>query len=267
MRVSSLLIALLFAPHLFLLLNSILNLVSSLLRRKRKKKKNKKSKKKKDSCKNESPSKDKNSSNQIESWNGPNWKDATNLSHLGSFKKNLSGAHWDSKNERLYAVVNNPATVYELSLVDGEFTQTSKISARGDYEGVTMRSDDLSKIYVLGEGCECIIEYDMSSKKKVRSWSLPSLPTRGGNGPEGIAFIKNEFLDSSIGLSSNGMGGLFVVAHQNGGELFFDLDENTNKVSLVKKLKTRASESSGLEFDESEENYIFGTTSGLTLLR
>ena len=63
--------------------------------------------------------------------------------------------------------MNNPATVYELSLVDGEFTQTSKISARGDYEGMTMRSDDLSKVYVLGEGCECIIEYDMSSKKKL----------------------------------------------------------------------------------------------------
>ena len=49
------------------------------------------------------------------------------------------------------------------------------------------------------------------------------------------------------------MGGLFVVSHQNGGDIYFyDVEKNGRKSKLVKSFATRASESSGLEFDSSE---------------
>ena len=48
-------------------------------------------------------------------------------------------------------------------------------------------------------------------------------------------------------------GGLFAVVHQNGGDIYFyDIEKNGLKSRLIKTLSTRASESSGLEFDSSE---------------
>ena len=240
-------------PLLFIVLLSSSPLIAEKLdqpshqtfKKKKKKKKHKKKKEKKGQQEKSSPK---------DSWVGPSWRQAKNLSDLGDFKKNLSGAHWNSKKQRLYVVINNPATIYELSLENMDFIQTKKISAKGDFEGITMTSDDSELVYVMGEGCECIIEYNVKTQTRNKEWRLDGLIKASGNqGPEGIAFIPDEFLDEAIGTSKLGMNGLFVIAHQNGGDLYFyDLDLKGSKANLIKKVATRSSESSGLEFDVSE---------------
>ena len=255
MKLSLLLISSLLLSSTSLAANSSTHRYELIKKKKKKKKKKDKKKKQKGSSQGDS---------KLASWFGPNWKESVNLSHLGNFNKNLSGAHWDHNGERLFAIVNSPATIYELNLENGDFVKGKKISAKGDFEGITMRPSVKNKVYIMEEGRESIVEFDLNSSKKTAEWNLSGLPTQSRNGPEGIAFIGDKFLGNGIAKSKAGMGGLFVVAHQNGGELFFfDLDPSTNRADLALSVKTGASESSGLEFDESENKlYIWHNTGG-----
>jgi hypothetical protein len=82
------------------------------------------------------------------------------------------------------------------------------------------------------------------------------------SGPEGIVFIPDSFL-SSIGFVSQqtgqlytsvkGLGGLFFVAHQDGGNIWvFDVNPNTdNDFAYVGKYQTNHPESCDLAFDQS----------------
>mgnify|MGYP001284173064 CR=1 FL=1 len=199
----------------------------------------------------------------IQPWPGPDWMRAKDLSYLGDFEKNLSGAHWDSELQTLYLVINKPATIWAYKRLSNEFKLVKKIRAKGDYEGITKVGSLANDVFVMGEKCACIIRYDLKSGKKLRVYKLRKfMPNDGGAGPEGLAFIPNRFLDKSIGHGQGTFGGLFVVGHQEGGDLFFfDLASDSKKIRFVRQVPTRADESSGLEFEASQGRlYIWHNT-------
>ena len=86
-------------------------------------------------------------------------------------------------------------------------------------------------------------------------------PEVGGTlGPEALTFVPDEWLrregfQTTNGLpcvSSNGMGGLMFVGHQDGGYVHvFDLNRTNNTIAYIGRYKTGEAETAGLEFDRS----------------
>ena len=196
-------------------------------------------------------------------WPGPDWQDARNLSYLDDFEKNLSGAHWDADLGTLYVVMNKPATIWSYRLQGTEFRLEKKVKGKGDYEGITKIPHLPDDVFVMGEKCSCLKQYDMSRGRLKKIFDL-HLSNDGKPGPEGVTFIPNKFIDTSIGKGRHGSEGLMVVAHQDGGDLYFyDLDLEGGDAELVTIVATRALESSGLEFEASEAKlYIWHNIDG-----
>ena len=143
-------------------------------------------------------------------------------------------------------------------------TQAKYDLGGGDLEGICQVDYDADLVCIMLETENLIREYDVSTYRKAvlkKQWDISAyVPTKGRAGPEGITFVPNEWLKkegfvNSNGkpyLSTNGMGGLMFVAHQNGGRIYvFDLNRANGKVNFVGAYKTSRSESSGLEFDRS----------------
>ncbi len=122
----------------------------------------------------------------------------------------------------------------------------------------------------MAEGTDLIQEYNVStygSPVKNREWNIASyVPAYdGSSGSEGITFVTDEWLshynfvdkDGLPYTSTKGMGGLFFVAHQNGGKIYvFDLSRTDGSINFVGSYGTRRSESSDLEFDRSN-GYLY----------
>ena len=134
----------------------------------------------------------------------------------------------------------------------------------GDLEGICQVDYGKDLVCIMLETENLIREYDVSTYGNAvlkKQWDISAnVPTKGGAGPEGITFVPNEWLKKkgfvNAGgipyLSTNGMGGLMFVAHQNGGRIYaFDLNRANGTVHFVGAYKTSRSESSGLEFDRS----------------
>lgn len=210
--------------------------------------------------------------NGVDPWPGEPWQQSQIITNLDdNFVANLSGAHWNGVTRTLWVCVNGPGSFvaivedgvggWKVANQDGK---RGEFSPGGDLEGLTQADLAEPSVYLLAEGEDVVRKYDVSvlgTVKLLKSWSLkPHVPTSGGSGSEGIAFVPDVWLRSSGFVDKNGqpyasklgMGGLMFIAHQNGGRVYvFDLSTTTSDVLFVGSYVTSRSESSGLEFDRS----------------
>lgn len=189
------------------------------------------------------------------------------------FYRDLSGAVWNPLTETLWVCRNNgPSKLWAVRRnPDGTFEIDTKNSDRGewtefgDLEGLTLADfSEPETLYLIIEGLEHIQEVDLSTYGTavvVNDWDTrPHLPVAGGAGAEGITFVPDEFLQAqgfvdqngAAYTSTQGMGGIMLVAHQAGGRLYaFDLNRSDGSFVYVGSYLTERSESCGLEFDRS----------------
>lgn len=217
-----------------------------------------------------------------EDWPAESWTESTVLTWLDSdFATNLSGAHWNDTTETLWVCLNGPGKFWAIVedenggfQVDTKDGRRGEFNIPGDIEGITQVDLEDPSVYVIVEGQDLIRRYDISTYGQavlVDEYNISAhMPTSGGSGSEGIAFVTDEFLslngfvdeNGAPYVSQNGMGGLMFVAHQNGGRIYvFDLVPDSGDFDFVGSYKTSRAESSGLEFDRSSGNlYIWHNT-------
>jgi len=207
-------------------------------------------------------------------WPGETWQNSTNLTSVDPlFSANLSGDYWNEQTHRLWVCTNNPGTVFCLRKKDGAnswlIDSTNGVQCRysigGDVESVCQANEGDSTFYITEESTSSIKRYKVKSNGQfqlLRTFDTsPFVPAYvNGLGAEGLAFvpdywlIRNGFVksDGEPYTGSSAMGGLFFVAHQNGGHIYaFDLLPSTGGVVFIGDYKTARTESSGLEFDRS----------------
>lgn len=213
------------------------------------------------------------SAKQLTPWPLPGWRQAvTNLGTLDSaLSNNLSGSHWNMKQQRLALVVNNPGRLIILGYRGNQFSRVVSFKIKGDLEGVTQVPDLPDDYFILDEKKTRIIQVRVTGKKaeKIQKWNLGKyLPDSGRLGAEGIAFIPDIAIENTIQFKSipgNSLfKGIFAVAHQNGGNIyFFSLGDETH---FLGSITSRRSESSGLEFDQQDNSlYIWHNIKGNSL--
>jgi len=208
-------------------------------------------------------------------WPAEKWSSAKILTHLSpDFRNNMSGACWNPEKKMFWVCRNGGPSAFWVLKNNGAgslMIATNDLGAQakydlggGDLEGICQVDYNLDLVCLMFESRNLIREYDVSTYGKAvlkKQWDISAnVPTKGGAGPEGITFVPNEWLkkDGFVNaggkpyLSTNGMGGLMFVAHQNGGRIYvFDLNRENGAVHFVGAYKTSRSESSGLEFDRS----------------
>ncbi len=204
-------------------------------------------------------------------WPSTSWNNAVNLTSSldSSGIDEASGLYWNKETNRLYLVQNNGRVrVLQFNSTTNSFTQIANKSISGGPEGITLANNSENAFYTIDENNYEIRKYthtaNFGTVTESKSWDLlasPSTMTDTGNsGPEGICFIPDSYLTSAnfvsqvTGLpyvSQKGMGGLFFIAHQNGGFIWvFDVNANINNDFLfVGKYKTNRNESCDLSFD------------------
>lgn len=223
---------------------------------------------------------------QAAPWPGEPWREAQVLTHLDDdFGRNLSGAHWNPTTRTLWVCVNAPGKFLAIvedgvsMKVDVRGGQRGEFSPGGDLEGITQVDLAEQAVYVMAEGEDIIRKYDTTTYGAVKllaAWNIkPHVPTSGGAGSEGIAFVPNAaltargFVDKAGApyIAKNGMGGLMFVAHQNGGRVYaFDLNPAGTALDFVGAYRTSKGESSGLEFDRSSNKlYVWHNTGANSL--
>lgn len=206
-----------------------------------------------------------------QAWPASSWASASNLTSLmdAAGIDQLSGLHWNPVNNRLYAVQNNGRVrVLQYNPATQVFSQIGSKSLSGGPEGITQANLSANEFYVVDENNYEIQKYthnsSFSTVNQSRSWNLLSAPSpmqdTGNTGPEGICFIPDSYL-TAIGFTSSvtgqlytstkGAGGLFLIAHQDGGYIWvFDINPNvTDDFAYVGKYQTARQESCDLAFD------------------
>jgi len=194
---------------------------------------------------------------------------------------NMSGATWNpvtrtlwlaNNSGQFWALVENGAGSFRVA-TNAAGTK-AKWSPGGDLESICQADFSQPLVYLMDEN-GWIREYDVSQYGVVhenRNWDIRTqCPEVGGSaGPEGLTFVPDDWLrregfQATNGLpcvSSNGMGGLMFVGHQDGGYVHvFDLNRTNNTYSYVGRYKTGEGETAGLEFDRSTGKlYIWHNT-------
>ncbi len=184
---------------------------------------------------------------------------------------NMSGAAWNPVTRTLW-LANNSGHFWAL-VEDGAGSfrvatnaagTKAKWSPGGDLESICQADFNQPLVYLMDEN-GWIREYNVSQYGVIqenRNWDIRvQCPEVGGTtGPEALTFVPDEWLrregfQATNGLpyvSSNGMGGLMFVGHQDGGYVHvFDLNRTNNTFAYVGRYKTGRAETSGLEFDRS----------------
>jgi hypothetical protein len=204
-------------------------------------------------------------------WPSSNWDISTNLTPIMSASgvEGLSGVHYNPTKNQLFLVQDiGRMRIIQLN-AQGNHLQLTDRNLGCDLEGIMQINDSDNEFWVLCENEYIIKRYqynaNFSSVTVVRSWDL-LLPQSGMEetieGPEGICFVPDSYLDSANFISSvsgqpytsqKGMGGLVFVAHQNLGQIWvFDINKNLNNdYVLVGVYNTNRMESCGLSFDKS----------------
>lgn len=194
---------------------------------------------------------------------------------VNDFHTNLSGAFWNPDTRRLWLCRNGglEGSKFWVLRENGQngFVVDTRNSLRGewtnfgDLEAITQANYNEDTVYLLIEGEERIKEFNVSVYGTAvlrNNWNLlPFLPVVGSSGAEGIAFVPDSFLvaqnfvdgNGNPYVSRHGMGGVMLVAHQNGGRVYaFDLNRVTGAFSFVGAYKTNFTESCELTFDRSD---------------
>jgi len=205
-------------------------------------------------------------------WPSENWSTATPLTSVmnSSGLLELSGLHWNPITNRLYMVQDGRLRVLQLNTTSNTFSQVGNHTMVVGAEGITQADYNANTFYVVDENAYMIRQYihpaNFGSLTMNASWNLLNAPSpmvnTGNTGPEGIVFIPDAnlaaagFTSSVTGqpyVSTKGAGGLFFIAHQDGGYIWvFDLNPNVNNdFVFVGKYKTGRNESSDLAFDRS----------------
>ena len=184
---------------------------------------------------------------------------------------NMSGAAWNPVTRTLW-LANNSGQFWAL-VEDGVgsfrvATNAAGTKAKwfpgGDLESICQADFSQALVYLMDED-GWIREYDVSQFGVIhenRNWDIRAqCPEVGGTtGPEAITFVPDEWLqregfqatNGAPCVSSNGMGGLMFVGHQNGGHVYvFDLNRTNNTFAYVGRYQTGETETAGLEFDRS----------------
>ncbi|MGE4606944.1 MAG: Ig-like domain-containing protein [Myxococcota bacterium] len=230
-----------------------------------------------------------------DAWPAESVVDSTNLTSIegpgaNDFHNDLSGAFWNPVTRTLWLVRNGPGgTASKLWAVIEDGTGSFEIDERaaqrgewtsfGDLEGVTQADFAEDVVYLIIEGQERIKEYDVSVYGTAvlnNDWNTaPHLPRSGGSGAEGITFVPDTALSAASFVDQNGapytstqgMGGLMFVGHQNGGAIFvFDLNRSTGDFVFVGVYATDHTETSGLEFDRSTGDLYAWHDAGFDIL-
>jgi len=148
-----------------------------------------------------------------------------------------------------------------VSKMDQNGNNVTNCYPGGDLEGVTIVDSSSKYVYLAVEYEDAIIKYDLSTCKLIKSVSiynlLPATPSNNNSRVEGIAYIPNKYLPTGY---SGSTGGLFAIAFQNNGVIYFlDVDFNagtaTSKGSFTPVLGR--TDSSDLYFStETETLYV-----------
>jgi hypothetical protein len=209
-----------------------------------------------------------------EPWPAEPWTEAAVLTHLDTdFENNISGACYNPETDTFWVCRNGkPSAFWALNkTADGTWhiavSETGRmkfVPPKGDLEGICQADYREDAVYLMVEGADKIRKYDTSAAGQItllNEWEISEhVPTKGGKGSEGITFVPDEWLVKSgftdargnAYTSQGGMGGLMLIAHQNGGRIYaFDLCTETKEARFVAAYKTSWKESSGLEFDRS----------------
>lgn len=204
-------------------------------------------------------------------WPAEPWRSSVNLTALAAqdWETNLSGAFWNPAKRHLW-VVNNSGIFHKLVeggplgfRVDTTGGKPARWLGGGDAEAITQAGLDDNSVLVMNEN-GYIEEYAASVNgrvEKLHSWDIRSVAGPvDGSGPEGLAFVPDDWLASQgftdkagkAYKSVNGMEGLLFVAHQNGGAVHvFDCKRAGDAVIHVGSYATARGESSDLAFDRS----------------
>lgn len=212
-------------------------------------------------------------------WPAEPWQEALALGDLSEqfSDGDISGAHWNEAQQTLWLTDNKEATIWALRVDNGQFKIHASLDGQGDLEGITQADDD-ELLYVLDEA-GAIRTYHAGSGQALTAWhinaALPDTGKKGKRGPEGITFIpdawlaKGHFVDAQgtvFSASRHGLGGIFLVAHQNGGGIYaFDLSPS-GAFDVIGAYQSARSESSALAFDrDNGQLFISHNTDGNTL--
>ncbi|NHM06207.1 T9SS type A sorting domain-containing protein [Flavobacterium sp. CYK-4] len=210
---------------------------------------------------------------QAQAWPASPWTNGINLTNImdAAGVNDLSGLHFNPVNNRLYAVQNDGRVrVLQWNAIASGFTQIANKTIEGGPEGITQANLSANEFYTMDENNYEIRRYtytaNFSSVTEFKHWNLLNAPSpmedTGNTGPEGIVFVPDSFLSAAgfiseqtgqLYTSTKGLGGLFFVAHQDGGYVWvFDVNPNTNNdFAYVGKYKTSREESCDLAFDRS----------------
>ncbi len=210
-------------------------------------------------------------------WPAETTAQAANMTSIGGsifnndFAKDLSGAHWDPVESRLWLCRNNGpdgSMIFAVVKDDKGWAIEERGGKKGrwedfgDLESLTLASPEEPFIlYLVTEGPARIRKVDLSAYGSkavfIRDWVLA--PTyMPSDGSEGLTFVPDALLvregfvdqDGNPYVSTGGMGGLFLVGHQVGGYVYaMDLGPDDGSIKLVGKYRTARTETAGLDFD------------------
>lgn len=204
-------------------------------------------------------------------WPGEAWTAATVYTGLDpDFTHDMSGGSWNPVTRTFWVVCNNPGIIWALKVqpdetltIDTNSTGTAaRFAVGGDLEGICQVDFNQNSVYVIAEP-NLIRRYDISAQNTAtlaREWNVAAhIPAyTGGLGAEGITFIPDAALQAAgfvdpagnPRVSQNGMGGLMLLAHQNGGRVYaFDLNPGNSSFTFVGAYLTSQTESADLGFD------------------
>lgn len=195
-------------------------------------------------------------------WPGETAAQAVDLTPLvpgtsAGFGQQVSDLYWNPATRTLW-VARAPGGVWALVESGGSFAvQAAYPAINADSEGITQVGSSDPHVFVLDETGGLVRKYFVAGDGGavlVRTWNLAGVvpPQVGNAGPEGLAFVADEALrDAGLPVSGFDAGGVFLVAHQNGGFVYVvDLDpaSDTGRTAMG-RITTSRTESSALAFD------------------
>lgn len=217
-------------------------------------------------------------------WPAESWSASVNLTGIegagtNDFYQDLSAAVWDRASGRMWVARNGPSPNSKLWalrqsgstwVVDVQGSQRGEWTGLGDLEAVTLCPETPNVVYCASEGEQIIRALTVTTYGTLsiaRQWNLTSaVPTSGGDGIEGMAFVPNWALNEagfamvSGGAqtrSTLGLGGLFFVGNQIDGRIYvLDLSPGGTSFTWYGSLATNYPEIAELTFDASTRQLL-----------